>query len=141
MPALSLQVLTVEASSCRIQFERRELGVEMVVDTDIMPVNPLECLPAALLHGVASGQQGQQLLLNGHSFAQQGGGRPRGRGWAGASRTQVGVTLVHPRVGDCRRTGSCPGGRGLTARKLQGRVERMRSHACCLCSEMTLLCL
>lgn len=43
----------------RVQFDRRELAVELVKDVDVMPIDPLESLPPALL--AASGR----LLLNG----------------------------------------------------------------------------
>ena len=33
----------------RVQFERRELGVELVKDTDVMPVDPTACLPQNIL--------------------------------------------------------------------------------------------
>ena len=33
----------------RVQFERRELGVELVKDTDVMPVEPVLCLPPEIL--------------------------------------------------------------------------------------------
>jgi hypothetical protein len=33
----------------RVQFDRRELGVEMVADVDVMPCDPLEALPPDLL--------------------------------------------------------------------------------------------
>jgi hypothetical protein len=33
----------------RVQFERRELGVELVKDTDVMPVEPVICLPQDVL--------------------------------------------------------------------------------------------
>lgn len=42
---------------CRVQFDRQELGVELVRDTDVMPAEPAENLPPALLRG--------RLLLNG----------------------------------------------------------------------------
>ncbi|GLT63803.1 hypothetical protein SLA2020_363380 [Shorea laevis] len=41
-------VLTVDHSSYRIQFDRPELRVELVMDTDCMPLNPLENMPASL---------------------------------------------------------------------------------------------
>lgn len=44
---------------CRVQFDRRELGVELVKDVDVMPIDPLDSLPPTLLS--ASGH----LLLNG----------------------------------------------------------------------------
>ncbi|GER49778.1 hypothetical protein STAS_27048 [Striga asiatica] len=39
-------VLTIDHSRCRVQFHRRELGVEFVMDIDCMPLNPYENMPA-----------------------------------------------------------------------------------------------
>eukprot|EP01018_Ginkgo_biloba_P039343 Gb_37435 [translate_table: standard] len=41
-------ILTVDRSRCRVQFDRPELGVEFVMDIDCMPLNPLENMPEAL---------------------------------------------------------------------------------------------
>ncbi|KAH7842107.1 hypothetical protein Vadar_001558 [Vaccinium darrowii] len=41
-------VLTVDHSRCRVQFDRPELGVEFVLDVDCMPLNPSENMPASL---------------------------------------------------------------------------------------------
>ncbi|KAJ3677681.1 hypothetical protein LUZ60_003405 [Juncus effusus] len=41
-------VLTVYHDSCRVQFDRPDLGVEFVKDVDCMPLNPLENLPESL---------------------------------------------------------------------------------------------
>ncbi|KAK2646186.1 hypothetical protein Ddye_021381 [Dipteronia dyeriana] len=41
-------VLTVDRSRYRVQFDRRELGVEFVRDIDCMPLNPVENLPTSL---------------------------------------------------------------------------------------------
>ncbi|XP_015573347.1 protein ALWAYS EARLY 3 isoform X2 [Ricinus communis] len=41
-------VLTVDHNRCRIQFDQPELGVELVMDVDCMPLNPLENMPASL---------------------------------------------------------------------------------------------
>ncbi|XP_010466383.1 PREDICTED: protein ALWAYS EARLY 3-like [Camelina sativa] len=41
-------VLTVDHSRYRIQFDNPELGVEFVKDTECMPLNPLENMPASL---------------------------------------------------------------------------------------------
>ncbi|KAK4855475.1 hypothetical protein QYF36_007763 [Acer negundo] len=41
-------VLTVDRSRYRVQFDRRELGVEFVRDIDCMPLNPLENLPTSV---------------------------------------------------------------------------------------------
>ncbi|XP_052188738.1 protein ALWAYS EARLY 3 isoform X2 [Diospyros lotus] len=41
-------VLTVDHTRCRVQFDRPELGVEFVLDIDCMPLNPLEGMPALL---------------------------------------------------------------------------------------------
>ncbi|KAL8244693.1 hypothetical protein R6Q59_010951 [Mikania micrantha] len=43
-------VLTVDHDRCRVQFNHPELGVEIIMDTDCMPVNPFENLPASLMH-------------------------------------------------------------------------------------------
>ena len=45
-----------------VQFDRQELGVEMVRDTDLMPASPAENLPPAQLRGRPC------LLLNGRSI-------------------------------------------------------------------------
>lgn len=42
-------VLTVDHDRCRVQFDRPELGVEIIKDTDCMPLNPFENLPASLM--------------------------------------------------------------------------------------------
>ena len=47
------------SARCRVQFDRRELAVELVKDVDVMPIDPLESLPPSLL--ASSGA----LLLNG----------------------------------------------------------------------------
>lgn len=41
-------ILTVDRGRCRVQFDRQELGVELVQDTDIMPINLAENLPENL---------------------------------------------------------------------------------------------
>ncbi|KAG9454834.1 hypothetical protein H6P81_007738 [Aristolochia fimbriata] len=41
-------VLTVDRNKCRVQFDRHELGVELLLDIDCMPLNPLENMPEAL---------------------------------------------------------------------------------------------
>ncbi|KAH9683364.1 protein ALWAYS EARLY 3 [Citrus sinensis] len=41
-------VLTVEHSRYRVQFDKRELGIEFVQDIYCMPLNPLENMPASL---------------------------------------------------------------------------------------------
>ncbi|ESR32866.1 hypothetical protein CICLE_v10004186mg [Citrus x clementina] len=41
-------VLTVEHSRYRVQFDKRELGIEFVQDIDCLPLNPLENMPASL---------------------------------------------------------------------------------------------
>ena len=46
---------------CRVQFDRRELGVELIKDVDVMPIDPTESLPAAVL------AEHPQLLLNGRA--------------------------------------------------------------------------
>lgn len=41
-------VLTVDRDNCLVQFHQPELGVELVLDIDCMPLNPLENMPEAL---------------------------------------------------------------------------------------------
>ncbi|VFQ65337.1 unnamed protein product [Cuscuta campestris] len=41
-------VLTVDHSRCRVQFDRPELGVEIVKDIECMPLNPYENMPTQL---------------------------------------------------------------------------------------------
>ncbi|XP_010674728.2 protein ALWAYS EARLY 2 isoform X2 [Beta vulgaris subsp. vulgaris] len=41
-------VLTVDHDNCLVQFHRPDLGVELVMDIDCMPLNPLENMPEAL---------------------------------------------------------------------------------------------
>lgn len=38
--------LTIVSSDARVQFDRRELGVELVKDVDVMPIDPTENLPS-----------------------------------------------------------------------------------------------
>ncbi|KAK9820084.1 hypothetical protein WJX72_005985 [[Myrmecia] bisecta] len=69
-------VLTVAPTSCRIQFDRRELGVELVKDIDIMPLDPTECLPPLTLASA------QRMLANGRPLAGQPlVHRPAGKSW------------------------------------------------------------
>ncbi|XP_024986896.1 protein ALWAYS EARLY 2 isoform X2 [Cynara cardunculus var. scolymus] len=42
-------VLTVDNNRCCVQFDRPELGVEKIMDTDCMPLNPFENMPASLM--------------------------------------------------------------------------------------------
>ncbi|KAF9607392.1 hypothetical protein IFM89_034625 [Coptis chinensis] len=42
------KVLTVYRNKCRVQFDRPELGSELVMDIDCMPSNPLDYMPEAL---------------------------------------------------------------------------------------------
>uniref|UniRef100_A0A1D1ZCD6 Protein ALWAYS EARLY 3 n=1 Tax=Anthurium amnicola TaxID=1678845 RepID=A0A1D1ZCD6_9ARAE len=44
-------ILTVDRNRCRVQFDRPELGVEFVMDTDCMPLNPSENMSDALRRG------------------------------------------------------------------------------------------
>lgn len=53
-------ILTLGASNYRVQFDRQELGVELVRDTDVMPVEPWNCLPSSIL------RHRPELVLNGH---------------------------------------------------------------------------
>ncbi|XP_024388270.1 protein ALWAYS EARLY 3 isoform X1 [Physcomitrium patens] len=41
-------ILTVDRSRCRVQFDRPELGVELVMDIDAMPMYPLENVPEVM---------------------------------------------------------------------------------------------
>ncbi|KAJ8755627.1 hypothetical protein K2173_022222 [Erythroxylum novogranatense] len=41
-------VLTVDRDRCRVQFDRPEIGVQMVKDIDCMPLNPLDNMPESL---------------------------------------------------------------------------------------------
>lgn len=34
--------------ACRVQFDRRELGVELVKDVDVMPIDPHDSLPSGM---------------------------------------------------------------------------------------------
>ena len=34
---------------CRVQFDRRELGVELIRDVDVMPCDPTENLPLSMM--------------------------------------------------------------------------------------------
>lgn len=42
------KVLTVDKDKCRVQFDRVELGAEIVMDVDCMPLNPLDNMPETL---------------------------------------------------------------------------------------------
>lgn len=63
-------MLMAPNACCRIQFFRRELGTEIVRDVDVMPVDPNDNLPPALL------AMQPTLVLNGRSLIQ---GLPRRR--------------------------------------------------------------
>ncbi|KAK9868217.1 hypothetical protein WJX84_002502 [Apatococcus fuscideae] len=63
-------VLTVNPNHYRVQFFRRELGTEIVKDVDVMPVDPTDNLPPALL------AMQPTLVLNGRSLIN---GLPRRR--------------------------------------------------------------
>ncbi|KAF3787698.1 ALWAYS EARLY 3 protein [Nymphaea thermarum] len=41
-------ILTVDRNRCRVQFDRHDLGVEIVLDIDCMPLNPLDNMSEAL---------------------------------------------------------------------------------------------
>ena len=49
-------------SGCRVQFDRREMGVEKVRDVDVMPINPTENLPASFVTAHP------HILMNGHAM-------------------------------------------------------------------------
>ncbi|KAK9835338.1 hypothetical protein WJX81_003256 [Elliptochloris bilobata] len=72
-------VLTVAPSCYRIQFDRRELAVELVKDVDVMPLDPTQLLQAELLEAPYVGS----LVLNGRRAA-EGFRRPPGAPGAGA---------------------------------------------------------
>ncbi|PWA50644.1 hypothetical protein CTI12_AA471170 [Artemisia annua] len=42
-------ILTIDHDRCRVQFDQPELGAEIIMDTDCMPLNPFENLPASLM--------------------------------------------------------------------------------------------
>ncbi|EIE20316.1 hypothetical protein COCSUDRAFT_67577 [Coccomyxa subellipsoidea C-169] len=52
-------ILTIAPDCYRVQFDRRELGVELVKDVDVMPIDPHESLPSSIQLTTAS------MLLNG----------------------------------------------------------------------------
>ncbi|KAK9790510.1 hypothetical protein WJX73_001100 [Symbiochloris irregularis] len=54
-------ILTTGHSLYRVQFDRRELGVELIKDVDVMPIDPTENLPASMLASAAA----QGLQVNG----------------------------------------------------------------------------
>ncbi|CAN6447324.1 unnamed protein product [Victoria cruziana] len=41
-------IITIDRNRCRVQFDRHELGVEIVLDIDCMPLNPLDNMSEAL---------------------------------------------------------------------------------------------
>lgn len=47
-------ILTTGHSLYRVQFDRRELGVELIKDVDVMPIDPTENLPVSMLASAAS---------------------------------------------------------------------------------------
>lgn len=47
--AWAAALITHLSDGCRVQFDRRELGVELVADVDVMPVDAGDCLPPAVL--------------------------------------------------------------------------------------------
>ncbi len=48
----------------RVQFDRREMGVERVRDVDVMPINPTENLPASFI------ESHSHILMNGHAMVE-----------------------------------------------------------------------
>lgn len=58
-------VLTVTPDSYRIQFDRRELGVEVVRDVDVMPSEPWANLPLAMLAARPKMVIGGKLIVSG----------------------------------------------------------------------------
>lgn len=51
-------------NSARVQFDRREMGVERVRDVDVMPINPTENLPASFI------ESHSHILMNGHAMVE-----------------------------------------------------------------------
>lgn len=45
---LALGIKWANMGTCRVQFDRRELGVELVKDVDVMPIDPHESLPSGI---------------------------------------------------------------------------------------------
>lgn len=48
----------------RVQFDRREMGVERVRDVDVMPINPTQNLPASFI------ESHSHILMNGHAMVE-----------------------------------------------------------------------
>nr|XP_048323784.1 protein ALWAYS EARLY 2-like isoform X1 [Ziziphus jujuba var. spinosa] len=63
-------VLTVDHDKCRVQFDRPEIGVELIMDVDCMPLNPLENMPEALRRQNISAENfslaSKELQMNGN---------------------------------------------------------------------------
>lgn len=57
-------VLTTAPKYYRVQFDRREMGVERVRDVDVMPINPTENLPASFI------ESHSHILMNGHAMVE-----------------------------------------------------------------------
>ena len=53
-------ILTTGHSLYRVQFDRRELGVELIKNVDVMPIDPTENLPVSMLASAAA--KGLQVL-------------------------------------------------------------------------------
>ncbi|KAL4592913.1 hypothetical protein LXL04_005920 [Taraxacum kok-saghyz] len=61
-------VLTVDHDRCRVQFDRPELGVEKIMDTDCMPLNPFENMPASMMRQTPVGKFLNEVKMNGQRF-------------------------------------------------------------------------
>ncbi|KAL3133301.1 hypothetical protein ABBQ38_007180 [Trebouxia sp. C0009 RCD-2024] len=57
-------ILTTAPKYYRVQFDRREMGVERVRDVDVMPINPTENLPASFI------ESHSHILMNGHAMVE-----------------------------------------------------------------------
>jgi len=90
-------VLTVAHNTYRVQFDRRELGVELVRDTEIMPVEPWENLPLTMLASRPRFVLGGRLVVNGRPVDMSGpvtqGALPGG-GLEGSANRQAIVPSV-----------------------------------------------
>ena len=69
--ALECPAYSNELTLRRVQFDRRELGVELVKDIDVMPIDPGDCLPPTVLAAQ------RDLLLNGRRWSAGVPLRPR----------------------------------------------------------------
>ncbi|KAF9619419.1 hypothetical protein IFM89_006994 [Coptis chinensis] len=73
-------ILTVERNKCRVQFDRLELGVELVMDIDCMPSNLLKSIPEAVRRENISAVKNHNNFsesINSQSKGWRFGGHPR----------------------------------------------------------------